>query len=132
MGLTFDEILTSPLRRAAQTAEELAQQMGTPRPDVTPCERLAPGSSSKKLAKYLLASDAKEVLLVGHEPELSEHTAWLIGSKEARIEFAKGALACVRCDGVPQKGAGTLAWLITPKWLAALAGEERAEPGVAS
>jgi phosphohistidine phosphatase len=129
LGLTFDQALASPLRRSMQTAEELVRQMGKPQPDVTACGQMAPGTPSKKLAKHLLGSDAKEILLVGHEPELSKHTAWLIGSKDARLEFAKGGIACVRCDGVPQKGGGTLAWLLTPKWLTALTGTEVAEAG---
>jgi phosphohistidine phosphatase SixA len=50
--------------------------------------------------------------------------AWLIGSKEARLEFGKGGIACIRCDGLPQKGAGTLIWLLTSKWLTRLSGDE--------
>jgi hypothetical protein len=37
----------------------------------------------------------------------------------ARVDFAKAGIACVECDAVPQKGAGALRWLVTPKWLAA-------------
>jgi phosphohistidine phosphatase len=119
LGLKFDQVVTSPLRRSVQTAEELVRQLDAPQPALATCERLSPGWSSKKLAKYLLGVEGQEVLLVGHEPDLSKHAAWLIGDKEARLEFAKGALACIRLDGLPQKGGGTLMWLITPKLMAA-------------
>lgn len=124
LGLSFDLVLTSPLRRAVETANELVPHLDT-RPPVTELEPLAPGWSSKKLAKHLRALEAEQVVLVGHEPDLSQHAAWLIGSKWAQIELAKGALACITCDGLPRKGAGTLAWLVTPKLLAGLLGEKR-------
>src|SRR5262249_682483 len=74
--------------------------------------------SSKKLAKCLLKLEADNLLLVGHEPDLGQHTAWLIGSKKVRVDFAKAGIAWVECDSAPQKGAGALRWLVTPKWLA--------------
>ena len=117
LEISFDLVLSSPLRRGLQTAEGLLRHLQRSDLVVTPCEQLAPDWSSRKLAKKLLTVDCQEILLVGHEPSLSKHAAWLIGSKDARLEFAKGGMACIRCDGVPQKGAGTLSWLITPKWL---------------
>jgi phosphohistidine phosphatase len=119
LGVALDAIVTSPLRRAAQTAEELRRLLGTPRREVEQIDELAPGQSSKKLAKQLLKLEGEHILVVGHEPDLGEHTAWLMGSKQARLKFAKGGIACVACDAAPQKGAGTLLWLLTPQWLAA-------------
>jgi phosphohistidine phosphatase SixA len=102
-----------------QTAEELVRQLASTTP-VTLCEPLAPGCSSKKLGKFLLTIDGQDILLVGHEPDLGQHAAWLIGSKQAQLEFAKAGIACVRCDGAARKGAGTLTWLLTPRWLTTL------------
>jgi phosphohistidine phosphatase len=120
LGIPVDRIFTSPLRRAVQTAEELCRGLQLNPAQLTSCDELAPGQSAKKLAKFLLKAEGENHLLVGHEPELGQHTAWLIGDKEARIAFAKSGVACVTCDGVPQKGSGTLCWLLTPKWLTAL------------
>jgi phosphohistidine phosphatase len=118
LGLSFDCVLSSPLRRSMETAEELLRQLGLTGTAVTPCDRLGPAEPCRKLGKGLLTVESENVLLVGHEPDLSRHAAWLIGSKKAHLEFAKGGMALIRCDGAPQKGAGTLVWLITPKWLA--------------
>jgi phosphohistidine phosphatase len=122
LGISLDAILTSPLKRAVQTAEELARVLQVPTGAVENCDQLGPNQASKKLAKHLLKLEAQNLALVGHEPDLGQHTAWLIGSKKARLEFAKGAIAFVECDAAPQKGAGALRWLLTPKGLAALAG----------
>jgi phosphohistidine phosphatase len=122
MGMALDKVLTSPLRRSLQTAEVMCRKLARPGLEITVCNQLAPGQSTKKLAKLLMRVDADNLILVGHEPDLSRHTAWLIGSREARLEFSKGALAHVSCDAIPHKGAGTLLWLVTPQWLQALDG----------
>lgn len=118
MGIAVDLILTSPLRRAMETAELLSQESGTV--PVEAFKRLSPGSPSNKLSKHLIGIEAEHVVLVGHEPDLSEHTAWFIGSKKASIKLAKGAIACVECEVAPGHGMGTLKWLMTPRTLASL------------
>jgi phosphohistidine phosphatase len=120
LGVAVDQVLTSPLRRAVETAEELARTLQSSRLGVVNCEALGPGTSPKKLAKHLLKVEGENIMLVGHEPGLSRCTAWLIGDKDARLEFSKGGAACVLCDVLPQKKAGTLQWLFTSKWLKAL------------
>jgi phosphohistidine phosphatase len=122
LGVALDKILTSPLRRALQTAEVLSRKLERPGLETNVCSQLAPGQSTKKLTKLLLRTDADNLILVGHEPDLSRHTAWLIGSKQTRLEYSKGAMAHVSCDAIPHKGSGTLLWLITPQWLQAIAG----------
>lgn len=116
LSLPLDRVATSPLMRARQTAEGLLKhlQMTSTNLEVTPA--LAPGKSSKKLAKFLRELSVENVALVGHQPDLSEHTAWLIGSKKSQVDFAKAAVACVVCKGAPEKGSGTLVWLATPEW----------------
>jgi phosphohistidine phosphatase len=123
LGLKFDQVLTSPLRRATETAHELHSHVGgMPESAIVTCEQLEPGVSSKKLMKRLRSLEGNEVLLVGHAPDLAEHAAWLIGSKRSQVEIAKAGLACVRCDEPPRKGAGTLVWLLTPELIGALQG----------
>jgi phosphohistidine phosphatase len=118
-GIRFDKLLTSPLARARRTAEGIGPPLGVPQDQIVLTEILEPGASGKKLGKLLRRLEGEHVALVGHEPDLSRLTAWLIGSKRARIDLAKAGVACVACDGPPCKGAGTLSWLITPTWFPA-------------
>jgi phosphohistidine phosphatase len=118
LGLPLTHIVTSPLLRAQQTAERLRDQLQTPRIEVQSSSILAPGGSTKRLAKFLRKLAATHVALVGHEPDLGRHTAWLIGSKRARIELAKGGMACLACDQPPAKGAASLVWLLTQACMA--------------
>jgi phosphohistidine phosphatase SixA len=105
------------LLRARQTAEELLRSLQEPGAELLTCDALEPGGSPKKLAKFLRQLDDEHVALVGHEPDLGRYTAWLIGSKRARIEFAKAGIACVACDEPPRRGRGVLLWLLTPAWI---------------
>ena len=69
LDLKLDLVLSSPLPRAKQTAEIVADKLGL---KVTTTPALAPGLNVAKLTK-LLASHAKaeSVMLVGHEPDFS-------------------------------------------------------------
>jgi phosphohistidine phosphatase SixA len=80
-------------------------------------DELTPGSKRKRLARALLSLEEESVGLVGHQPDLGEFTAWLIGDSDVHIELAKAGIAYVRCEGAPTKGGGELVWLVTPEWL---------------
>ena len=106
-----DRILTSPLTRALETAEIVAQRLGAAKlVDID--ARISPGFDSEDLAGILSDHpDADALMVVGHEPDLSGVTSALIGG--GSIEFKKGAVA--RVDLVPSgRPAGSLVWLITP------------------
>lgn len=107
-------ILTSPTVRTRQTAEDMARAYGTGAAEIRVCSQLAPGKKTRKLARFLRELDGQSIALVGHMPDLAEHAAWLIGSKRAQVDFAKGGVAFIRCGDEPGKGAGMLIWLLTP------------------
>ena len=117
MSLQLDQVFTSPLKRAVQTAEQLCQGLEQANLQAVTCNFLAPGESSRRLRTYPLHKNSHPIAPSGHEPDLGLHTAYFIGSKRARIEFAKGGAACVNCDQAPRKGTGVLLWLVTPNWL---------------
>ena len=74
-------VVSSPLVRALQTAEivaaatKLADRDGS----VETRRDMAPGGDAAGLAKGLLAAEKKRCLVVGHEPDLSELIAALVG-----------------------------------------------------
>ena len=117
-GVKLDAVLTSPLVRALRTAEALVQPEGGVATELKVCEELAPGGRRKRLAKLLLATAQGAVGIVGHQPDLGEFTAWLIGDKKVNLELAKAGVAHVQCSDLPRRGGGTLVWLVTPDWLA--------------
>lgn len=108
-------ILTSPLVRAVQTAEEAARVLG-PALKMIHSEALAPGSSPEKLwnevRKYATRGP---LLLVGHEPLLGDTVSFLIGAGTGIVDLKKGALACLHLAPERKRPNGTLEWLLTPK-----------------
>lgn len=115
-GVRLQHLVTSPLLRARQTAEGLLHELGATKPQLHTCDHLAPGGKRRKLTRFLSELSAEAVGIVGHRPDLNLYLAWLIGSRKAQIDLAKAGIACVQFDAEPDKGAGSLAWLITPKW----------------
>ena len=116
-GISLDLIVTSPLVRAAQTAEKLRTIYEMSEQQIETRDELAPGGRPKKLARYLNGLSANTVALVGHQPDLSIYAGWLIGEKEVGIDFAKAGVALVRAEGSAAKGSCVLMWLVTPEWL---------------
>jgi len=110
LNLRPDVVLSSPLPRALQTADLLCEAVGgTPLPD----DRLRPGASWGDLARAMAAhADARRVMFVGHEPDLSTAIHTLTGA--ASVRMRKGGLACLEFYGTPEPGGGELAWLIDP------------------
>jgi phosphohistidine phosphatase len=116
MGLSFDVIFSSPLVRALQTAEIVAASLRLKnRLQVT--DRLAPSMPAGKQIAWLnrLRPSPDSVLLVGHEPNLSEFTSHLLtGGRLLIINFRKAGLCKVATERIAA-GSATLEWLLTPK-----------------
>lgn len=107
-------VLTSPKVRASQTAEiTTAGWAARPISD----ERLAGGLELDDVRAILAdhAPAAQRVMLVGHDPALSELASELIG---ASITLKKGAIARIDIPREPRAGTGTLRWLVPPEVLA--------------
>jgi len=121
LGVAPDVVYTSPLVRARQTAEILCDGLGLPvRPQVL--SKLAPGDVRQVPAALRPAGDVGAVALVGHEPDLGQLAALLIGCPPGAgsIAFKKGGVAAIEVGALPPKAPGTLTWLLTPRQLRAL------------
>jgi phosphohistidine phosphatase len=112
LNLRPDVVISSPFPRALRTAELLVEGIGRREAPVVDA-RLEPGARWSDLAQAMAAhADARRVMFVGHEPDLSKAVALLTGASSVRLR--KGGLACVEFPGVPEPGSGELAWLIDP------------------
>ena len=122
LGLKFDAILSSPLVRARQTADIVAGLLHH-EPGVEELPSLAPEISVDKLIADLARYERRGCLmLVGHEPSLSNAVAQLIAGKSGMVhlEFKKAGLCRLEIDSTPRAGSATLRWLMTPKQLRSL------------
>ena len=122
-----DVMLSSPARRAWQTAELLSELDSWPAPELLPVvaassRRASPEKATLALGDY---AEAKYVAVVGHKPRLQELAAYLLTGEEdgLEIKIRKGGVMCIRFDGAPAPGTGKLRWFLTPKALLSLAAQ---------
>ncbi len=122
LDAAIDEIFTSPLVRAKQTAEILASGLEG-KPSVKVLEALAPGHTSAAVMSQLAKmAKRRRIALVGHEPDLGELAAHLIGAARP-LPFKKGGVCRIDLEGLTSRHAGSLAWFVTPKVLRGLGGD---------
>src|SRR5262245_47702399 len=117
LDITIDRILTSPLTRAEETAAILSAGFKSRIP-VDVLEALAPGGKPAAIVEAVtrVAKKHRRIALVGHEPDLGELAARLLGARGI-IEFRKGAVCAIDLDGATPGGPGTLRFLLPPKAL---------------
>jgi phosphohistidine phosphatase len=115
LGLCVDSIISSPLVRASETAAIVADAFG-PGVKVESSDFLRPGGSLQALLTSLgKRNDHRSVLVVGHEPDLSEGVAKLIGNTRASFQFKKGGCCRIDFDKFPPRLPGKLIWWLTPR-----------------
>jgi phosphohistidine phosphatase len=122
LGFELDWIVTSPLVRAIETAEIVADTLG-PNIPLDFCDALRPGGSPEALVSFLAKHpNRRRVLAVGHEPDLSELAARLMGAgRNAQLGFKKGGCCLITFNEFPPKSPGQLIWWLTPRVLRKLA-----------
>jgi phosphohistidine phosphatase len=90
LGDRVELLCTSPLVRAVQTAEILADALELDETAIL--EELRPDVPVQQLLDRVGQLAVKRVALVGHDPQLSGVAAALGAVEPARIEFPKGAI----------------------------------------
>jgi phosphohistidine phosphatase len=113
LRVQFDTILSSPLKRALQTASLVGTETGYDS-KILVSEALAPNATVASFQKLLgeIAS-YENVLIVGHNPNLPLFLSSLISASRTNIRMRKGAIARVDWTQRP----GVLHWLVDPRIL---------------
>ncbi len=105
-------IVSSHLVRAVQTAEIVALTTRL-EGNVNTRRELAPGGGPAELVGQLLAEGAKRVMVVGHEPDLSELVIQLVGAFDRPFEKAMVVGVRVSAGEAPSR----VRFVIEPKTL---------------
>lgn len=114
LGIEFDQLLHSPLLRAMETADLLADR-------VVGETRVANELARDPSTELFALCTGLRVALVGHEPWMSELAAWLVTGDRSRgdsFAFKKGAIASLEGELAP--GAMRLVAFWPPATLAEL------------
>jgi phosphohistidine phosphatase len=107
LKVSLDQIVTSPLPRAEQTAAIVAKRLKL---ELYEDKLLEPGFGNSELKQLLEKYPAESVMMVGHEPDFTETISALTG---ASLKLSKAGLALVDAD--PAANRGRLLWLFPPK-----------------
>lgn len=94
----IDRVLTSPYRRALQTAEPAARELGLEK-QLRQARALEPGSDPAEILEELRTEEAAGVLLVGHEPHLGNVLGLLLGGEGLAPPLKKASVAWVEREG---------------------------------
>lgn len=112
-----DALLSSPLKRARQTAALLVRSFEGVSVRLAP--ELAQGHTAPVLKLLRAQGLKKRVALVGHEPYLSSLIAQLLHARASQaFELRKGGAALLEWDGTTR--AARLVWLLPPRVLRGL------------
>jgi phosphohistidine phosphatase SixA len=123
LGVGFDVILTSAYTRALETAFLVGREYkrgGSIQTTAALTPQVLPEEVIRALQdKY---SSCRNLLLVGHEPQLSALISALTsGSAGARPLMKKGGLCKLQVEKLQLGKCATLLWLLTPKQLTNMA-----------
>lgn len=138
LDLKAEAIFTSPRLRAEQTAHLIAEELRLP---LSTRDILGAGFDVHGLATLLdEVASARGVMLVGHEPDLSELAGALCGGDGApsRIHMRKAACCALKLPKAHDDahsfhagklpGAATLEWLLSAPQLALIGAAPTREP----
>ena len=110
-----DVVISSPLKRATQTASLVANEIGH-EGKLQIEDGLRPGATFADFTRLLTKYQRHEaVMVVGHNPNLSEFLSRLIsgGTGRGAVDLKKGAVARVETS----RQNGVLQWCVTPKFV---------------
>lgn len=122
-----DCVAASPYVRARQTANIVADRCAEAgrAPERDTLEAMQPGGDPGVIAQWLAGRDAGDtVVLVGHEPDLSDLMAWLTaGQQDGFARFRKSGACLIGFASPPARGGGELLAFLPPSVLRRLAGD---------
>jgi phosphohistidine phosphatase len=119
IGVAADVIFHSGLRRARETAELMVGALAGKRRALQETEALVPAADPAHFIGELQKQRAKNVVAVGHAPNLDRVIAFLVGEGAKTItELGKAGAAALELElESTGRGAGRLEWLLTPRML---------------
>jgi phosphohistidine phosphatase len=113
-GLKPALILTSPYRRAVQTAEIAAETLNYQN-EVAPAQALEPGGQPEDVWTEIRAHpECRQILLATHEPLAGYLAAYLVGGPAGMIDVKKASLIRIDVESTGPRPKGILRWILTP------------------
>jgi phosphohistidine phosphatase len=117
-GVKPDLILSSPYKRAQETALIAAKELGYEH-EILESNSLVPNAHPQELWEEVrVHRTTPRLLIASHEPLLSSAAAFLLNAPGMMIDFKKGALMRIDLEGFTAQPRGILKWYLTSRLVA--------------
>lgn len=118
LDIEVDYIISSPLKRAKQTADIISKDLLKRKKQFLIWDELKPEIPVEETIKKIYSLNFSSIMFVGHEPHLSSLISNIIsGSTKTEILLKKGGFAHIELISNTPVLRGTLKSLMTPKQL---------------
>lgn len=105
-------ILSSPLKRAVETAEIAARELGY-EGRILRASALLPDAPPHELWSEIRGHQHEaSILIAAHEPLLSRSASWMLGSAREMVVFGRGSLMRMDFETIGPEPSGILRWLL--------------------
>lgn len=109
----FDLVISSPLKRAIQTAAIIKEFFSVNHDEITDyC--LLNGGRTEEIINLAETLGVEDLALIGHQPDLADHIAKFIGIEDFKAKLKPGTIVKISFTGNPKIGDGKLELLIPP------------------
>ena len=109
----IDIILSSPLKRAMQTAEIIKEAFDV-KINIMQEISLLNGGQTEDLLNLAGSLGLNELALIGHQPDIGIHISLMIGANEINSRIPPATIAKISFNSNPGIGKGKLEFLIPP------------------
>ena len=107
-------ILTSPYKRAVETAEIAAEVLGY-KEELERAQALTPDGQPSAVWDEIRAHRSEDsILIASHEPLMSATVAYFLGSPGVHVDMKKAALVRIDVDRFGPHPLGVLKWMLVP------------------
>jgi phosphohistidine phosphatase len=125
LGVSPEVVVTSDYLRAVETAQIACEELSfSSRENFVRTAELHPTADPRGFLEVLDRTPCREMLCVGHNPNLSGLLSWLVGAPRAPFTWLKKAGAARIDLGLDGRPPGRLVWLLEPKALRRLGAAE--------
>jgi phosphohistidine phosphatase len=107
-------ILSSPYRRAMETAEIAAEALSYEGKIVKTRALVPDASPFDTWEEIRRRAGESAILLASHEPLMSSLAAFLLASPALEVDMKKAAMVRVDCERIGPEPKGVLKWMLTP------------------
>ena len=109
----YDFILSSPFKRALQTAKIIAESYNY-KDEIICDSSLSPGSTVNTIIQLVESLKGERMAFIGHQPDIGFQVSSLISNSEFNQKVSPASLINISFDDNLKVGQGTLKFLLPP------------------